>query len=225
MCGPSSQQKSLAGEGASFYQDLQSSYNTNFGEQSGILNSINSALEPILQGGPNQMGFSAAENAALTGGAINSAAAANRNAQTIAGANAGGNTGVTTGGQKQLEAGIASGVGQNLSSNENQINLANAATGRQNFFNAEQGLSGAASILNPTGYAGAANTAGGQAFGEATQINQERNQEQADIAGGVIGLASGGLSGLAGGLGNLDQTGGSSGGEQIQNFLGGMFGG
>lgn len=216
--------KSLAGQQSSFFQELQSSYATNFGEQQGILSSLNKSLEPILQAGPNQMGFSASENAALTGGAINSAAAANRNAQVVAGSSAGGNTGVTTGGEKQLQAGIASGVSQNLSSNENQINLANAATGRSNFFNAAAGLSGVASQYNPNATAGAANSAGGQAFGEASQIQTMRNQEQADIGGAVMGLGGGLLSGIAGGMGNLDTTGGSTGGEQIGNFFSGMFG-
>jgi hypothetical protein len=160
------------------------------------------------------MGFSAAENATLTGGAINSAATANRNAQVVAGSSAGGNTGVTTGGEKQLQAGIASNVGTNLASNENQINLENAQTGRQNFFNAEAGLSGAASLYNPTGYAGAANTAGGQAFGEATQINQEKNQEEADI-GGVV-------TGLAGGFANSNFAGNLFGGDVFGS--GGAFG-
>ena len=225
MCGPSGAQKSLANSSASFYQQLQSSYAQNFGNQQGIFSSLTNALSPILQGGPDQMGFSAAENAALTGSAINNAAAQNRNAQVIAASSAGGNTGVTTGGQKQLQAQIASGVGQNLATNENQINLANAATGRANFFGAESGLAGVAGLENPIGYAGAANNAGGQAFGEATQIQNMKNQEEADIGGMVGSLVTGGLSGLAGGFGNLDTAGGSTGGEQVKNFFTGFGGG
>jgi hypothetical protein len=220
MCGPSGAQQQLASEQSSFFQELQNSYATNFGEQQGILSSLTNALAPIIQAGPNQMGFSAAENAALTSGAINSAAAANRNAQTVAGANAGGNTGVTTGGQKQLQAAIATGTGQGLSQNLNQINLANAATGRQNFFNAESGLAGVAGMENPIGYAGATTGAGNAAFGEATTIQNMKNQEQADIGGAISGLAGMAL----GGFGNLDFTGGSSMGEQFQNFFQGMNG-
>ena len=212
MCGPSSAQKGLEASQASFFSQLQSSYSQNFGDQQGILSSLTNALSPILQGGPNQMGFSAAENAALTGGAINSAAAANRNAQVIAASSAGGNTGVTTGGQKQLQAQIASGVSQNLSSNENQINLANAATGRSNFYNAEAGLAGVAGMENPIGYAGQANNAGGQAFNEATQIQNMKNQEQADIGGAVAGLAGGFLNPASGLMKGLLGAGGSGGG-------------
>lgn len=210
MCGPSGAQKQIANEQSGFFSQLQNSYAANFGANSAILSSLTNALEPILQGGPNQQGFSQAENAALTGSAINNAAAANRNAQVIAGSAAGGNTGVTTGGQKQLQAQIASGVGNNLSNNLNSINLANYAQGRQNFFGAESALGGVAAGYNPIAYAGAANNAGGQAFNEATQIRNMQNQEQADIGGAIAGLALapftggmslGGLKGLMGGGG------------------------
>lgn len=192
MCGASGQQTQLAGQQSNFYNTLQSSYAQNFGAQSAILSNLNSALQPIISGGPNQQGFSAGENAALTGSAINNAATANRNAQVVAGSNVGGNTGVTTGGQKQLQASIATGVGNNLSTNLNQINQANYATGRQNFFGAEQALGGVASQYNPTGYAGATNSAGGEAAQNFNEIAQENNQKWADI-GGVVG----GLGGIA----------------------------
>lgn len=185
--------KSLAGSQASFFQNLMSSYNTNFGEQQGIFSSITKALSPILEAGPDQSGFSAAESAALTGKAINSAAVQNRNAQVVAASSAGGNTGVTTGGQKQLQAKIASSVGENLSNTENQINLADKATGRQNFFNAEAGLAGVAGMENPIGFAGQATGAGGQAFSAADANNKASNQWAADL-GGLVGA---GLSGWA----------------------------
>lgn len=204
MCGPSTAEKNIASSQSAFFQNLMASYNQNFGEQQGILSSLTSALAPILQGGPNQMGFSASENAALTGSAINNAAAANRNAQVVAAQSAGGNTGVTTGGQKQLQAAIATGTGQGLASNLNQINLENARTGRQNFFGAEAGLAGVADLENPLGYAGQANNAGGTAFGEAKTVQQENNQVGADIGGLVTGIGGSVLEGLSGGGGLKD---------------------
>lgn len=214
MCGPSDAQKGLANQQSAFYQQLQSSYATNFGEQQGILSSLTNTLSPILNAGPNQQGFSPAENAALTGSAINSTASAARNAQVIAASSAGGNTGVTTGGEKQLQATIASRAGEGLAGEENQINLANYATGRSNFYNAESGLVGVAGLENPTPYAGAATSAGNSAFSSATEIQNMKNQEQADIGGAVAGLALapftggmslGGLKGLMGG-GSSGQT-------------------
>lgn len=187
------------------------SYNQNFAEQQGILSSITNTLEPILRAGPNQMGFSAEENAALTGGAINTTAANARSAAVAAGSAAGGNTGVTTGGERELQAEIASRATTGLSAEENQINLENARVGRENFYNAERGLSGVASLENPVPYAGASNAAGGTAFNEATTIQNMKNQEEADIGGAVAGLAlapfTGGMS-----LGFLRKLGSSGGG-------------
>jgi len=180
--------KSIEGQQAGFFQQLQSAYQSTFGNQQGILSSITNALSPILEGGPGQMGFSAAETAALRGSAINTNAAQFRNASTIAQAQGGGNTGVTTGGQQQLQAQLASNAGQSLSSNLNQINLASAQAGRQNFFNAESGLAGAASLYNPLGFANSATGAGGQAFSEANTNNQASNQVWADL-GGLAGGA------------------------------------
>src|ERR1700730_1136916 len=186
--------QSVAGDQANFFKTLQSSYGQMFGSQQGILSSINNALDPILKAGPNQMGFSASETADLRGQAINSSAAQNRNEQTIAASSAGGNTGVTTGGEKQLQAEIASRAGTSLSSEENQINLKSAEVGRQNFFSAEAGLGGVASLENPTAYAGATTSAGGQAYSDASMNNQASNQWAADI-GGLAGAALGGLGG------------------------------
>jgi len=192
VCGASGAQKTLAGQQSNFYNTLQSSYAQNFGAQSAILGNLNAALEPIISGGPNQSGFSAEQKAAMTSSAINNAATANRNAQVIAGSNVGGNTGVTTGGQKQLQASIATGVGNNLSSNLNTINLQDAELGRQNFFGAESALAGVGAQYNPTGFAGATNSAGGEAAQDFNEIAQEGNQKWADI-GGVVG----GLGGIA----------------------------
>lgn len=214
MCGPSNTEKSLSSGSANFYNTLKSSYAQNFGAQSAILSNLNTALEPIISGGPNQSGFSAEQKAAMTSSAINNAATANRNAQVIAGSNVGGNTGVTTGGQKQLQAQIATGVGSNLATNENQINLEDAELGRQNFFNAETALAGVGAQYNPTGYAGQATSAGNQAFGEASTINQEKNQEFADIGGLAAGLGGSFLgSNFAGNLagGKLFGPGGAFG--------------
>lgn len=190
------------------------SYNQTFGAQQGILSNLTNGLTSIFNAGPNQMGFSASENAALTGAAINNAAAINRHDQVIAASSAGGNTGVTTGGQKQLQAGIAASTGNQLSSNLNQIQLENARTGRANFLAAESGLAGVAGYENPVSYAGPTNTAGGQAFDEATTIQNMRNQEEADIGGAVAGLALAPFTGGASlGFGKLSMPGGGGGGS------------
>lgn len=189
------------------------------------MSSINNTLEPILQAGPNQQGFSAAENAELTGQAINTTAANARSAEVLAGSKVGGNTGVTTGGEQQLQAQIASGATQGLSNEENQIGLESAQLGRQNFFSAEQGLAGVAGMENPTAYISGTNAAGSGAFGEATQIQNEKNQEQAQISGAVAGLGLSALTGFSGGTGPFGflNNKGSGGGNPNPNTTPGGF--
>lgn len=206
MCGATSQQKQLANSQQAFFQNLTASYQQNFGEQQGILSALTNTLSPIFEAGPNQMGFSASENAALTGSAINNAAAINRHEQVIAASSAGGNTGVTTGGQKQLQAGIAASTGNQLSSNLNQIQLENARTGRANFLAAESGLAGVAGMENPIGYGGVANSAGENAMKSAEAV-QEANDQWVGALGGLAGSA---LSGWA--SGGFKTGGGSSSG-------------
>lgn len=201
MCGPSGNEKNLASNESGFFNDLTNGYNQNFGEQQGVMQNLQNALNPIIAGGPNQQGFSASGNAALTTSAINNAATSNRNAQVIAQQGQGGNTGITTGGEKQLSAQIGATVGNNLSNTENQNAVTSAELGRSNFFTAESAEQGLAGLYNPTSYAGAANTAEGQAFNEEDTINTEKNQEEADIAGEVGGLAGSVAEGAAGGGG------------------------
>lgn len=55
--------------------------------------------------------------------------------------------------------------------------------------------------------------------------NQQSQGQFDKLLGVGLGAATGGLTDVVGGLGNLDTTGGSSFGEQIQNFLTGFGGG
>ena len=224
MCGPSNQEKQIAGENQGFMQTLMSNYNTNFASQQQILNHLNGILNPVVGAGPNQTGFSPSEKAAFETGAINStgAAAANatRAAQTAtAGRNDSGNL-PEAGAQQAISAQIGSAAEGELSNEQLGIEEADYATGRSNFNNAVAAEEGVAGQFAPNATGGLALEAGKNSFGMANEINQEQNQEESDIAGGVASLAMG----AAGGFANLDTTGGSSGGEQALNFLAG-FGG
>lgn len=229
MCGPSTAQKNIAGSQASFMSQLQSSYAANFGAQSSIFQNLTNSLTPILNAGPNQQGFSAAENSALNAGAISSTAQQYKNAAVISGESragaGGGNTYLPSGADKQVQAGIASAAGQQLSSEQNQIAQADYATGRSNYFNALSGLSGVAKGYDPSAIAGNATNAGQAAFGSATQVQNMENQEESDIAGAVVGVAgsalTGGLSGLAGSAAGASQPGAFFGGAL--KGLGGMI--
>jgi hypothetical protein len=136
----------------------------------------------------------------------------------MAGRNDSGNVAESGTDQALKENALSAAAGQ-LASTEEGITEANYATGRQNFQSAVGEEEGVASAYAPNATAGNAISAGNSAFGAATQIQQEEGQEAADIAGGITSLAGG----VAGGIGNLDTTGSSSGLEQARNFLEGFF--
>jgi hypothetical protein len=222
MCGPSNAEKQAQGAEAGFMDTLMANYGTNFASQQQILNHLNGILNPIVAAGPNQTGFNPAEKAALETTAIDTtgagAAAAERAVQTAtAGRNDSGNL-PESGVDQALKEQVASGAEGKLSDEELGIQEADYATGRSNFNNAVAAEEGVAGQFNPVGTAGAANNANQAAFGEASEIEQQQGQMESDIAGGISSLAGG----VIGGIGNLDTTGGSTGGEQVQNFLAGF---
>jgi hypothetical protein len=183
-------------------------------------------LSPILEAGVGQQGFTPAELAARNTQAINTTAGNYRNAAQAVGSQlagrGGGGNGLQSGIDQQIKASLASQAAGNLSNAQNQITAENYATGRQNFFQANAGMNALAGLENPEQFASLGNQANNTAFGEANQIQQQNQALAKDIAGGVTSLASNFLlPGLGGALGNLDKTGGSTGGEQMGNFFSG----
>lgn len=194
MCGASSQQKQIEASQAAFYDTLTSEYKTVFGQNQAILGTLTKSLEPILQAGINQQGFSPEELANLNNMATNqvgqnyaNAKAAVSNAQAAEG---GGNTYVPSGAKQQIQAGLAQSAAQQQSGEEQQITASNYATGRENYLSALQGLGGVAGMYNPTGYANAATGAGGAAAETANQITQANNSWMNLVAGGLGAAAT-----------------------------------
>lgn len=205
-------------------QQLQGNYSTNFAEQQSVLNHLNSVLSPVLQAGPNQTGFSPSERAAFNTQAIDSTGAAAANVERqigneTAGRSDSGNVD-EAGNTQALKANAASAAEGQLSNEELGITEADYATGRANFDSAVGAEEGVSSQYNPAATGQLATSANATAFGEANSIQQEQNQEEADIAGGVTSLAEGAI----GGFGEAMKTtpGGNS--EGFQGFLQG-FGG
>ena len=114
---------------------------------------MSSVLDPILKAGPNQEGFSTAEentlnSQAVEGTAENYAGAAKAVNEEMAG-EGGGNAPITTGGQTQLKEEVAQSAANTESGQETQIQEQNYQTGRENFLNAEQGEMAIAAGENP----------------------------------------------------------------------------
>ena len=112
MCGPSQEQKNLEAEQASFTATLQQDYAQTFAANQEILSTLNSVLQPIVQAGPNQQGFSAQENSALNSQAINSTAQGYQQTADALGrqenAAGGGTSFLPSGVNAQINAGVAS---------------------------------------------------------------------------------------------------------------------
>jgi hypothetical protein len=215
MCGPSSSEKSLQQGSENFSQLLNNNYQALYGNQADVLKEIGNSLSPTLAAGPSQQGFSAAELAARNTQAINSSAAAGRNAAQAArtfgaGEGGGGTSGLTSGITKQIEGSIASQTTNNLATQQNNIVNENYQQGNQNYWRAEGGLQtlgqqyGSAASSAETG----AINENADSFGQASQITKENNQEAETIAGGITSLAGAAipfannnnfLSGLGGG--------------------------
>ena len=219
-CGPSSAEKNLQREETAMMQQYSIIFNQQFAKQDQVLSQINQQLSPILAKGINQTGFSAGELAALNTQAIDTTGAGYKNAAVALGNQTAGmgTSTLESGVQQQLKAGLASTASGELSAEELGITQANYAQGRQNYLTALGGEQQLAQAYNPQSYAGLSQQAEGQSFSQADTIAQQQAQEEQAIAGGVASLAMGAV----GGIGNLDTTGGSTGGEQALNFLSGM---
>jgi hypothetical protein len=228
MCGPSSSEKSIANSSQSFASQLQNNYGTLFGQQQGVLNSLNASLNPILSAGPSQRGFSSAQTSALQTSAINNAGAANTAAQQAArtygaGQGGGGTSGITSGITKQIQAGIASQSAGQEASQLNQITQADFAQGNANYWRAQGGLQQLGEQYSPNSAESGTINEQGQAFQQQSQITQENNAMAKDIAGFATSLAGAGASFLTGGLSNLGA--GESASEGIGDFFkGGLSG-
>lgn len=211
MCGPSAQEESAQAQQASLATQLQNNFAERFASQSGTLAQLNTELGQLSRGETPQ-GFGTAELAAMNAQAINTNAAATRNAQQAAGSYFAGQGGgaasaLPSGVQEAVRGGIAATGATNLANTQNQITLENYNVGRENLIRSIGGLSTLAGLQNPTPYAGEATNALGSSFGMAKDINQQKNQWQADVAGAVTGIAKAGLGIATGGLSTLAGAG------------------
>ena len=221
MCGPTATEKNQQQLNANFSNQVQSNYGTLFNEQQADAANLNQFdLAEINQ--PEGIGataFNLENTQALdTTGANYANAARALNGQQ---AGRGGDSGLESGPQRQQQAALASAAAGQLSAEQLGIQQQNTATQLAQKQQGATGLLALSGQYNPNATANTGVQAGGQAFGEADTIAQQQAQEEQAIAGLVTTGATDALTFGAGGLDNLDTTGGSSGGEQIGNFFSG----
>jgi hypothetical protein len=213
MCGPSGSETQINAQQESLASQLNADFSSRFQSQSDLLSKLSSSISPIIAAGPNQQGFNAAESAVLNTQAINASGAAARNAKQVAGnfsAGQNNSSGLQSGVQQQIEGSIDSSAANQLATEQNQITQANYNQGRQNYFAGLNALQGVTSQYDPTQFSSQAGQNYSTSFNQADKIQQEKNQEQADIAGGLASLAmdSATFGGGALGGGGFDFAGG-----------------
>jgi hypothetical protein len=202
VCGATQAQTDLQTQQADFYSTMIANYKTAFGEDQQLLNAVTGSMAPIIAAGVNQEGFSPAEKQNLMTNADEGVAAGYKQAQIAlneseAAMGGDASTTATSGGAKQIAEELASQKVQTQAGEHQQILEQDYATGRENYFNAVTEEENAAGLLNPTGYSGAATSAGSAEGTTANQIAQENTSVWTSVIaglGGIAGQAAGNLN-------------------------------
>jgi len=225
LCGPSQAQYTAQEQAQSEATSLQNDFNTQFGEQQGLLNSF---LIPQLEGMINNpQGFGAPALAAMQSSLVNNVGAQAANATQSANASFDTNNmaGLPSGVEQAIKAQIASGAGNTVAQGANQIQLQNAQEklAQQQF--GYQGLAGAESALGAAPQTGGlAISANQNSANQANTIAQAGNWWQGMLGSAIgagLGIATGGLSTMASGAGSFLGGGGGAGGAMGLGDAGG----
>lgn len=223
MCGPSGQETAIAGEQQDLSTLLSSSFSQRLGQQSAVLQNLNNMLTPIAQAGPDQQGFGAGELAALNTSAEEGIGAnyakATQSLNNVLAARGGGNEVLPTGARGALQETLASAAADQMSKEQLGITEANYGQGRKNWQEATAGLSALANQYDPTAFSGQAQKGFTSSFDMANQIQQQNNQAEAAIAGGVLSLGLDAATFGAGGMTGLVGTGGEGIGGKLGDFF------
>jgi hypothetical protein len=184
----------LQQEQMDFYQNAISESKTAFGESQQLLSDLQGAWLPILQAGPNQYGFSDAEDAALNASAVKGTAENYERASKALNEHLAANGGVagfdTTGGDEALKGELASDAARQESTEQLQIKEAGYQVGRENFEKASNIWAGEITALDPVRFEDAATGSGKAAGDTAAQIAQANNAWINAAIGAVGALGS-----------------------------------
>jgi hypothetical protein len=206
--GKSAEAKANEAAQQAFYAATTAQQATTFSEQQDLYNSVKAVTAPIIAAGPNQYGYSPAEDALLRSTIEDTASQATANAITgtqLREKQATGGTDVLgTGGSAQLEA-TANILGEQSKAKQiAQEKLSGYAAGNLNYENALNALSGVTG--SPTAYTSAASGVGQAATGAIQLADSERSTLLSSLLGGAI---KGVTEGATGGLGTAVSTLGS----------------
>jgi hypothetical protein len=225
MCGSTAAQNQIEGEQQSAFTTMQAEAQQVFGENSSLYNNLLTSLEPILNAGPNQQGFSAPElanlNTEATSGVASDYQAAATAARASAAGEGGGNAAIPSGVEAQQQAEVANAAAGKEASEQQQITASNYATGRQNYEGAVTGLMNAGSVFSPSiSLMGQATAGGTAAANTADQIAKAKFAPFGALMGALGGIG-GALANRMGGSGGSGSGGGGYGGGSGSGYGGG----
>ena len=206
----------------SFSNTLLSEAKTVFGDANQTFNTLSNQATSIFNGGPSQLGWSAGQTQAVNAGIVANSAAAARN---LKGAVVGGATPGAGGTNTAAYTNAAASIEEQQAAQENAATQANYKQGNENWKTSAGILQNAPSVFST---ANAFNAEAGNELNTA-QKSQQALDTQNNWQGGLVkeglsmaaDLATGGISGIVSGIGNLDFTGGSTLGENWSNFING----
>lgn len=199
-CGGSPAQTQLGNMQTQQFQAMNSDMEQMFGTNSSIMNTIKGTLTPIVNAGPNQPGWSAAQTAATNTQIMDQNAGALAQESTALNdemaAKGGGNVYTPAGAQADLNAALANESETNVSNQKLQATEENYEQGNKNYFAAEQALSGAPGELeNPIANLSNATTGAGEAANTTlNDVAQENNAWMGMVSAG-LGAAGTALAG------------------------------
>lgn len=182
----------------SFDQQLESSFQQQYGNQTSTLNYLKGITQSqISQGGT---GYAPDALASMRTQASDTIAANGANARQAAmegisarsgGSKLAGAAGTTA----QVLGAIDSNTAAQDSSAQNQITMSNANLKNANYWNSISALNGTAAEADPLGYAGAANSGSG----ETADLSQANTQADGPGIGQILGSVLGGVGGALAG--------------------------
>lgn len=186
------------------YATMSANYNKEFAQWSQVLNGFQANIQPILNGGINQFGFTPGEEAALRTDISNQttkafsdqrAALENHIAQQ-----GGGEDFMPSGAKEQLEEQLANEQARTSSDLNTKVTQAGYEQGRQNYLTALNAENTVLSATNPNAFASSAIGAGN---GATNAINVANTTSLGGWGGIIGGLVNAGMGALTGGMSSL----------------------
>jgi len=176
MGGSNQTQRDEATGSQQFAQAMQQEAQTQFPEEQAYQNTLGASGKALMANGANGFGYSTGENANLVSNIENAGATATTNTENASllreqQASGGAQT-MPTGAQEALNAQVAETGAQSTAAQLGQEREAGYQAGFEKYKTGAAEVGQAAELANPTGYAGAATSAEGQAVTAENAVQQ-----------------------------------------------------